>query len=96
MTDGEREFEFEWPQQGDVDPSIFSHARIKELKFVANHYDLRGVQVKLSNGHVSPIFSCCWPSSSDHGDIKRENNSIICHIPSDRNIVKARACSLSR
>ena len=49
--------EFVWPQPGDVDPSIFAAGvRVSEIRFVANKFDLLGVQIKLSNGIVSPIF----------------------------------------
>eukprot|EP00927_Polykrikos_kofoidii_P040900 TRINITY_DN34879_c0_g2_i1.p1 TRINITY_DN34879_c0_g2~~TRINITY_DN34879_c0_g2_i1.p1 ORF type:complete len:335 (-),score=62.79 TRINITY_DN34879_c0_g2_i1:138-1142(-) len=48
--------EFAWPQPGDVDPSIFQQGvRVSELKFSVNMH-VRGLQIKLSNGVLSPIF----------------------------------------
>ena len=52
-------FDFVWPQQGDVDPSIFGNVRITAIK-VLNNYNLRAMQVKLSNGLVSPVFGLTY------------------------------------
>ena len=42
--------------------------RITQIKFLANDYDLRGVQVKLSNGFLSPIFEMIGNVHADAGD----------------------------
>lgn len=42
--------------------------RITQIKFLANDYDLRGVQVKLSNGFLSPIFEMIGNVYPDQGD----------------------------
>ena len=75
-------FEFCWPQPGDVDPSIFAQgARVSEVIFVGNHADLKGIQVKLSNGIVSPMFTQVW----GYGN---ENNHLISFTLGDTQIGK--------
>jgi len=70
------QFQFCWPQCGDVDPSIFANGvRVVKITFLAN-YDMRGIQLKLSNGLLSPIFQQAWPNKDDHNDPNRTNRII--------------------
>ena len=60
-----------------------------QIKFLAN-YDMRGIQLKLSNGLISPIFQQGWPNKDDHNDGNRTNRVIHCNV-ADGEIVKASA-----
>ena len=68
IEEGRENFEFEWPQPGDIHPNMLTTERITQIKFLANNYDLRGVQVKLSNGFLSPIFEMIGNTNVDAGD----------------------------
>ena len=82
------QFQFAWPQRGDVDPSIFAQGvRVVQVKFLAN-YDMRGLQLKLSNGLLSPIFQQGWPNQHDHHDGNRTNRVIHTDV-AEGEIVKA-------
>ena len=58
-----------------------------QIKFLAN-YDMRGIQLKLSNGLISPIFQQGWPNKDDHHDGNRTNRVIHCNV-ADGEITKA-------
>ena len=68
IEENTKNFQFEWPQPGDIHPNMLTTERITQIKFLASDYDLRGVQVKLSNGFLSPIFDMIGNVMPDHGD----------------------------
>ena len=85
------QLQFEWPQRGNVDPSMIPDVRVTQLKFICN-YDMRGVQIKLSNGMLSPIFQQSWPNALDHHDENRTNRIETTEV-AEGAIVKASAAA---
>jgi len=86
------QFQFCWPQCGDVDPSIFANGvRVVKITFLVN-YDIRGFQLKLSNGLLSPIIQQAWPNKDDHKDDGRTLRPIQVDVK-EGEIIKAKVAA---
>jgi len=44
---------------------MLTRERVCQIKFLANAFDLRGIQVKLTNGFLSPIFDMVGQANPD-------------------------------
>ena len=91
IDENTEQLQFEWPQRGNVDPSMIPEVRVTQIKFICN-YDIRGVQIKLSNGYLSPIFQQAWPNQHDHHDENRTNRIETTEV-AEGAIVKASAAA---
>ena len=60
------DFEFEWPQRGDLASlSLEKGTKIAQIKVLLNKWNFKGIQVVLSDGTLSPMFCQTYINPND-------------------------------
>ena len=79
------DFEFDWPRPCQLESIGFEiGTNIAGIKLIANQYNCKGIQIKLSNGSLSPIFEQSWSNRArEHHLIERKLSNIGCQLRGD-------------